>query len=141
MIRRPPRSTRTDTLFPYTTLFRSDDRRRSEEPQTSLALPANEIEGDRREKAEQRQPERGARNGADDRGEQGDRQDSRPGDRRLSRRRAGVDEGDAEDRRDREHHAFVVAIGKEADQVAPVGAEERRIGKEGVRTWRFRWSP
>src|SRR3546814_12846469 len=27
MIRRPPRSTRTDTLFPYTTLFRSDDAR------------------------------------------------------------------------------------------------------------------
>src|SRR3546814_4191843 len=27
MIRRPPRSTRTDTLFPYTTLFRSPDRR------------------------------------------------------------------------------------------------------------------
>src|SRR3546814_17544957 len=25
MIRRPPRSTRTDTLFPYTTLFRSQD--------------------------------------------------------------------------------------------------------------------
>src|SRR3546814_3511510 len=28
MIRRPPRSTRTDTLFPYTTLFRSGDGRR-----------------------------------------------------------------------------------------------------------------
>src|SRR3546814_15496386 len=26
MIRRPPRSTRTDTLFPYTTLFRSWER-------------------------------------------------------------------------------------------------------------------
>src|SRR3546814_944657 len=26
MIRRPPRSTRTDTLFPYTTLFRSGRR-------------------------------------------------------------------------------------------------------------------
>src|SRR3546814_1138759 len=26
MIRRPPRSTRTDTLFPYTTLFRSFDK-------------------------------------------------------------------------------------------------------------------
>src|SRR3546814_1549359 len=26
MIRRPPRSTRTDTLFPYTTLFRSARR-------------------------------------------------------------------------------------------------------------------
>src|SRR3546814_10190168 len=29
MIRRPPRSTRTDTLFPYTTLFRSSDGRYS----------------------------------------------------------------------------------------------------------------
>src|SRR3546814_13839188 len=28
MIRRPPRSTRTDTLFPYTTLFRSIELRR-----------------------------------------------------------------------------------------------------------------
>src|SRR3546814_7499783 len=27
MIRRPPSSTRTDTLFPYTTLFRSDAER------------------------------------------------------------------------------------------------------------------
>src|SRR3546814_12551104 len=27
MIRRPPRSTRTDTLFPYTTLFRSPNWR------------------------------------------------------------------------------------------------------------------
>src|SRR3546814_6683266 len=27
MIRRPPRSTRTDTLFPYTTLFRSHQAR------------------------------------------------------------------------------------------------------------------
>src|SRR3546814_5605750 len=27
MIRRPPRSTRTDTLFPYTTLFRAEARR------------------------------------------------------------------------------------------------------------------
>src|SRR3546814_1929271 len=27
MIRRPPRSTRTDTLFPYTTLFRSKARK------------------------------------------------------------------------------------------------------------------
>src|SRR3546814_4253550 len=28
MIRRPPRSTRTDTLFPYTTLFRSSSGRK-----------------------------------------------------------------------------------------------------------------
>src|SRR3546814_8416899 len=34
MIRRPPRSTRTDTLFPYTTLFRSYRR-----PVSGFTLP------------------------------------------------------------------------------------------------------
>src|SRR3546814_3116929 len=33
MIRRPPRSTRTDTLFPYTTLFRSIRRIPAHAPQ------------------------------------------------------------------------------------------------------------
>src|SRR3546814_14572863 len=33
MIRRPPRSTRTDTLFPYTTLFRSVEQRVGDQPQ------------------------------------------------------------------------------------------------------------
>src|SRR3546814_3334808 len=43
MIRRPPRSTRTDTLFPYTTLFRSRGRperlpaRRTGRPRTAAA--------------------------------------------------------------------------------------------------------
>src|SRR3546814_10489652 len=32
MIRRPPRSTRTDTLFPYTTLFRSHHRYHGRSP-------------------------------------------------------------------------------------------------------------
>src|SRR3546814_4538833 len=32
MIRRPPRSTRTDTLFPYTTLFRSHFRGLDDHP-------------------------------------------------------------------------------------------------------------
>src|SRR3546814_2556151 len=35
MIRRPPRSTRTDTLFPYTTLFRSRARRAAEQDRLS----------------------------------------------------------------------------------------------------------
>src|SRR3546814_8070621 len=53
MIRRPPRSTRTDTLFPYTTLFRSDFQQvgisverlgdilntRTELPGSRMALP------------------------------------------------------------------------------------------------------
>src|SRR3546814_8907438 len=42
MIRRPPRSTRTDTLFPYTTLFRSDGAdppRHRTDPQPAGTLP------------------------------------------------------------------------------------------------------
>src|SRR3546814_9235916 len=41
MIRPPPRSTRTDTLFPYTTLFRSDLllTNRGPDPDRSLAAP------------------------------------------------------------------------------------------------------
>src|SRR3546814_7785216 len=49
MIRRPPRSTRTDTLFPYTTLFRSRlnvigglyyfDRNFQQNAQTYASLP------------------------------------------------------------------------------------------------------
>src|SRR3546814_4668724 len=49
MIRRPPRSTRTDTLFPYTTLFRSrpdglsqDDARRQPEPPMTVELAYSE---------------------------------------------------------------------------------------------------
>src|SRR3546814_18117778 len=38
MIRRPPRSTRTDTLFPYTTLFRS--RKQLEEGRLAAAVSA-----------------------------------------------------------------------------------------------------
>src|SRR3546814_2437217 len=42
MIRRPPRSTRTDPLFPYTTLFRSPDqadRRTHPVPHVELLQP------------------------------------------------------------------------------------------------------
>src|SRR3546814_3194116 len=48
MIRRPPRSTRTDTLFPYTTLFRSPERHAMNRlirfgviPETVTASPAS----------------------------------------------------------------------------------------------------
>src|SRR3546814_5021625 len=40
MIRRPPRSTRTDTLFPYTTLFRSAARAVRVHPAEVPAAPA-----------------------------------------------------------------------------------------------------
>src|SRR3546814_6337445 len=41
MIRRPPRSTRTDTLFPYTTLFRSKCARQGADAgyQTEIGQP------------------------------------------------------------------------------------------------------
>src|SRR3546814_14669234 len=39
MIRRPPRSTRTDTLFPYTTLFRSREPP-APTPLSECAMPA-----------------------------------------------------------------------------------------------------
>src|SRR3546814_6793495 len=38
MIRRPPRSTRTDTLFPYTTLFRSPNRETLPVQETAKAV-------------------------------------------------------------------------------------------------------
>src|SRR3546814_13680105 len=44
MIRRPPRSTRTDTLFPYTTLFRSVHRSRRRRPENLAVLdPAPKV--------------------------------------------------------------------------------------------------
>src|SRR3546814_8610356 len=43
MIRRPPRSTRTDTLFPYTTLFRSPLRLEELLPRRSSRLPSQHL--------------------------------------------------------------------------------------------------
>src|SRR3546814_13354464 len=50
MRRRPPRSTRTDTLFPYTTLFRSASRQAEQVIATATAMAdaeGNIDEGDR----------------------------------------------------------------------------------------------
>src|SRR3546814_6403152 len=46
MIRRPPRSTRTDTLFPYTTLFRSQ---RADGRSGDRARPAKDADADARD--------------------------------------------------------------------------------------------
>src|SRR3546814_10452129 len=43
MIRRPPRSTRTDTLFPYTTLFRSRKDEGGAEPAIVVARARQQI--------------------------------------------------------------------------------------------------
>src|SRR3546814_10955569 len=46
MIRRPPRSTRTDTLFPYTTLFRSPPDRGIAALRLAVGIESIEIERD-----------------------------------------------------------------------------------------------
>src|SRR3546814_6846817 len=81
MIRRPPRSTRTDTLFPYTTLFRSHRRNLAE-------LPLRHRHRD------------------DDRDHEGDRaldRRGRRGERAFTARREFVGEEEDEQRRSEEH--------------------------------------
>src|SRR3546814_3882219 len=67
MIRRPPRSTRTDTLFPYTTLFRSaelkrleedNERRRQEEDAEADRKRQEEEETERKRQEEEVEAER-----------------------------------------------------------------------------------
>src|SRR3546814_8140475 len=45
MIRRPPRATRTDTLFPYTTLFRSEGEGRQRQPRPATGERAFGLAG------------------------------------------------------------------------------------------------
>src|SRR3546814_11067530 len=44
MIRRPPRSTRTDTLFPYTTLFRSQVAVQGVPQESEVLLPDGQVQ-------------------------------------------------------------------------------------------------
>src|SRR3546814_3329071 len=45
MIRRPPRSTRTDTLFPYTTLFRSRPARAAKASRSAISTGNSNCRG------------------------------------------------------------------------------------------------
>src|SRR3546814_20824063 len=58
MIRRPPRSTRTDTLFPYTTLCRSVDDSEVHDARDALAALVAEVR--REEEAAQRASDQSA---------------------------------------------------------------------------------
>src|SRR3546814_13956128 len=120
MIRRPPRSTRTDTLFPYTTLFRSLLGREIDHPALREALadmPADRMHQMGLAQAhaaieEQRIVGHGRALGD------------------AQRRRAGP---------------FVGLAGDEAVEGEPRierrrRSEERRVGQEWVSTWRSRWS-
>src|SRR3546814_15331568 len=111
MIRRPPRSTRTDTLFPYTTLFRSPVRG---------AVAARRIMGDaaRDRDAAAFGVRRGAGRTAREPG-RGVAAASRDRPRRMA------------DRGERAARALAGAR----------RSEERRVGKECVSTGESRWPP
>src|SRR3546814_12121867 len=118
MIRRPPRSTRTDTLFPYTTLFRSRDR-----PAPRTQFRAAERHGLQRSAGALPAGGAGGVRHAAGRAAGGDRRALSAGRRRrgASRARGRADHG----------------LGAAGD----VRSEERRVGKEGVSTCRSRWAP
>src|SRR3546814_13916600 len=116
MMRRPPRSTRTDTLFPYTTLFRSysasgDGAYALHEPAEGLCIPVLEFtrRGDcsRQRRCSSRSGTRG----------------SGP---RAVPRTGGADAGRAT---------------PATDSLSGARSEERRVGKECVSTCRSLWSP
>src|SRR3546814_1195814 len=59
MIRRPPRSTRTDTLFPYTTLFRSPACPRTARARRRRPVPGISVSGRNSRRVERPVPARG----------------------------------------------------------------------------------
>src|SRR3546814_11112606 len=128
MIRRPPRSTRTDTLFPYTTLFRSEGRevfRHAVTKMSEVILEALEATGLTAEDIDWFVPHQANKRIIDG-----------------TARKLGID-GDR----------VVVTIDEHANTSAAsiplalsvaVGdnrSEERRVGEECVSTCRSRWSP
>src|SRR3546814_12839422 len=116
MIRRPPRSTRTDTLFPYTTLFRSGrPAGEAGRGKAAAAVDSGKVALDRRQRLA---PQEG-------------RHDEEVEGCPLQRRR--LEAFEVEMRRAR------VDFGGKARQSGR--SEERRVGKECVSTCRSRWSP
>src|SRR3546814_16974099 len=133
MIPRPPRSTRTDTLFPYTSLFRAHGfRHRAAELATEWLVPRTELEI---QQTLQREVEQERWTSLD----------------RTLKRELGDDglvhvERLNEPRLQRQRLLLVGRLQRLqrlglADETQPGRSEERRGGKECVRTGRYRWSP
>src|SRR3546814_15599801 len=128
MIRRPPRSTRTDTLFPYTTLFRSPVRRRSAASRHRHAEDGHRYQGAKHSEILLLKV---------------------PGARIRLEAPANpwpIYKGRYTQRDERDPRKFLRAgvrlgrNGRRGDGAAR-RSEERRVGKECVSTCRSRWSP
>src|SRR3546814_17172508 len=123
MIRRPPRSTRTDTLFPYTTLFRFH---MTADTMDILVLPGDGIG-----------PEITAATLAVIRAAAGGR---------VAFTEMAIGEASLAAEGSTLPDAVMAAIpGADGVILGPVShygrSEERRVGKECVSTCRYRWSP
>src|SRR3546814_11295004 len=131
MIRRPPLSTRTDTLFPYTALFRSASRRRHRRtrPTTGVVMTRRPLSTYRLQIRRSFDLDAAA-------GVTGYLRDLGVSWAYLSpllRATPGSDHGyDVVD---------VGVVDPERGGAAGFRSEERRVGKECVSTWRSRWSP
>src|SRR3546814_18291512 len=121
MIRRPPRSTRTDTLCPYTTLFRSEIGVR----QVVIVLEGHfQRHGYR--------PITLCKLGCGH------------GEIRAARRSSGIANGGLKIRRPPGERFAIAAVKCQPvflQRWYPLRSEERRVGKECVSTCRSRWSP
>src|SRR3546814_12801161 len=122
MIRRPPRSTRTDTLFPYTTLFRSDQADADQKQQRGCDIDRHIMQAglDPDDAGTvQHQPV--------GRGEQHLEKDEKIED--VAGQERTVDAHQAEQ--------------EQCMEPGPrsVRSETRRVGKEWARTCRSRWAP
>src|SRR3546814_20772681 len=131
MIRPPPRTTRTDTLLPYTTLFRSSHDRGLE---ARAGLRLDRPDALRRDAGVRR-----ARLSHDLRA---DRHAFDPGRTRGQRRIVVA----APRRRDPAAAAFGHSADprparRAAHALPSDSSEERRVGREWLRTCRSRWSP
>src|SRR3546814_19669290 len=126
MIRRPPRSTRTDTLFPYTTLFRS----RAGEALRAAARQGGSLQRDGAALAAAHGPNAPHPH----RGPQSRRREARP--LRAGRRRGGVRFS---------LRSTTLATPRSScsglTRAPRARSDERRVGKEGVSTCRSRWLP
>src|SRR3546814_11631596 len=133
MIRRPPRSTRTDTLFPYTTLFRSADIAAAEAGRTIAGLRPNPTVSTEVENIAGTGLYRGLRGAETTVGvsipiELG------------GKRSARIAVADARTTRAPLAAAITEAnIRPQVTQPSLARSDERPVGKEGVRTCRNRW--
>src|SRR3546814_12193492 len=112
MIRRPPRSTRTDTLFPYTTLFRSNE---GFQPDRNVVMGSGEF-----------RPTEDVTISV--------RVITKDGSRKVAR--AAFELAKA-----RRKHLTLVHKNTVFKLGCGMSSEERRVGKCGVSTCRSRWSP